>query len=90
MSRQLSLIKEKSKVVYQFAVLYFPGKFSCNKQLSHVDTAGLSVVTKDHVSQGARDGFEFRGKGIPTSPSMLPNITHYILSEKWLWVLFSL
>lgn len=90
MSRQLSLIKEKSKAVYQFVVLNFPGKFSCNKQLSHVDIAGPSVVTKDHMSQGARERSEFRGKRILTSPSMLPSITRYILSEKWLCVLFSL
>lgn len=54
MSRQLSPIKENSKVIYKL-VLYFLGKFSFNKGLSHVDTAGLSVVTKDRVSQGARE-----------------------------------
>ena len=64
MNRQLLPIKENSEVVYRFVVLYFPAKFPCSKQLGHVDTAGLSVVTKDHVSQGAREkGLNSEAKG---------------------------
>lgn len=53
-SRQLSPIRENSKVIYKL-VLYFLGKFSCNKGLSHVNTTGLNVITKDQMSQGARE-----------------------------------
>lgn len=84
MSRQLSPIKEKSKVIYKLA-LYFLGKFSYNKGLSHVDRAGLSVVTKDLVSQGATEkDLELEVKRCKHLLSRCPKF----LSKKWLYFVF--